>query len=250
MSGRPDAWARLWRVEDRHFWFAGRREIIREALERTGSLDGRRMLEVGCGGGSVLRYLARHTGLRLTGGDLLPEALDYCRRRCAVPVVLLDARRLPFAGRFDVVGLFDVLEHTADDLQVLGECRTALAAHGHLVLTVPARPELWSTWDEFNGHRRRYARREIITKLTRAGFTVIRASYFMSFPAPMMYLWRRLDDLLGRRSGAAADGHLKELSIVPVVNEIALALVRLEKVMMRHVNFPYGASLLAVARKC
>ena len=245
----PGMLAHLWRAEDRHFWFVGRREIIRDILERTTPLHGLRILEVGCGGGNVLRYLAEHTGLRATGGDLVFEALDYCRRRRPVSVVMLDVHRLPFTGCFDIVGLFDVLEHCEDDLQALRECHTALAAHGYLALTVPARPELWSSYDEFSGHKRRYTRRELITKLTQEGFTVTRASYFMAFLAPAMYVSRRLDDRLGRRNAVAPNRHLEELRIVPVINEIALSLIRLEKILLRRMDLPCGASLLAIARK-
>jgi SAM-dependent methyltransferase len=245
----PGALTQLWRAEDRHFWFVGRREIIRDVLERTTPLDGQRILEVGCGSGNVLRYLAEHTGLRVTGGDRIFEALDYCRSRRSVPVVVLDVHRLPFAGCFEIVGLFDVLEHCEDDRQALRECHAVLVPRGYLALTVPARPELWSSYDEFSGHMRRYTREELTMKLTQEGFTVTRASYFMAFLAPAMYVSRHLDDRLGRRNAVAPDRHLQELRVVPGINEIALSLMRLEKIFLRRADLPCGASLLAIARK-
>src|SRR5207302_1171821 len=107
------------------------------------------------------------------GMDLFADGLRFARAR--MPKALLvrgDALHPPFAERFEVVGMFDVLEHVDDDLGVLCALRALIKDHGRLVLTVPAGRALWSYFDEASRHVRRYEVAELRDKLTGAGFEV------------------------------------------------------------------------------
>jgi len=122
----PGFFALLEHAEAHHFWFIGRREIILDALKRhVPDLSGKRMLEIGCGNGNILRYLQNRTELQLTGCDLFMEGLQFCRNQVDIPLYQIDATLLPFHNCFDIIGIFDVLEHiepalldnVLDDLQ-------------------------------------------------------------------------------------------------------------------------------------
>ena len=147
----PYYFAPLAAIEDRHFWFRARNRTLAALLARlTAPLaDGYRVLEVGCGTGNVLRVLEQtcRRGL-VVGMDLYGEGLTFARGRTHCPLVRGDMSHPPFEARFDLIGLFDVLEHLADDRRVLRDVRAMLAPGGRLVLTVPAHPELWSYFDE------------------------------------------------------------------------------------------------------
>jgi SAM-dependent methyltransferase len=99
-----DVWDRIFRERAWGRWPA--EEVVR-AVARLGR-SGLRVLEVGCGAGAQLWYLA-HEGHRPVGLDFAPAALDQARDRLAaedvrVPLVRGDARRLPYAaGSFDLV---------------------------------------------------------------------------------------------------------------------------------------------------
>ncbi len=240
----------LEQAEQRHFWFIGRREIILDTLQRNASdLSGKEMLEIGCGNGNILRYLKERTGIQVAGGDLFPEGLKFCRDQVDVPLYHIDATRLPFQDCFDVIGLFDVLEHIEDDERVLRECRKALRDQGLLILTVPVCPALWGPFDEFSHHKRRYVRSELREKLVRAGFAVERAPHFMSFLFPLLYVLRIINARLGRPTPETVAPVPSDLRVVPIFNSIALRLLRLEKMLMRYVDLPFGTSLLLLARK-
>src|SRR5690242_17458157 len=102
-------------LEDTHWWFTGRRSILARAVEMSVPRQaGARILEVGCGTGGVLRILK---GFGKTYGlDFSHVALLHARRRSGSELVCGDSCQLPFAtGSFDVVGVFDMLEHVADD---------------------------------------------------------------------------------------------------------------------------------------
>lgn len=78
-----------------------------------------------------------------------------CRLNCEL--VQADIYNLPNWKPFDLIGLFDVLEHLPDDVKALKEIRKALKPGGKLILTVPASMKLWSYVDEVAGHYIRYS---------------------------------------------------------------------------------------------
>ena len=246
----PEFFNLLEKAEEHHFWFIARREIILETLRRhVSGLAGKKMLEIGCGNGNILRYLGERTELQLTGGDLFMEGLKFCRRQVGIPLYQIDATALPFRDCFDIIGIFDVLEHIEDDDSVLRECHKALRAQGRLILTVPACPALWGPFDEFSHHQRRYTRRELHDKLRRAGFAIERAPHFMFFLFPLVYALRTLTKRFGRAKVNTADELPDDLRVVPILNPLSLRLLRLEKLLMRYFDLPYGTSLLVVARR-
>ena len=241
----------LFKMEQKHFWHVGRREIILDALRRnTANLPASRMLEVGCGNGSVLAFLMQH-GVAIAGGDVFLEGLRFCRKRVPpASLYQIDILALPFRDEFDIVGAFDVLEHVEDDEKALAEANRALKRGGTLVLTVPAHQFLWSRHDEASHHKRRYSRSDLMAKLERSGFTVNKVTYYMFFLFPVMAAMRLLSRVLrGKRQEKSGAKTSLEMKTVPVVNDVFLAFLRLEKHLIRYVNLPFGASLLITAAK-
>ncbi|MHC4777594.1 MAG: class I SAM-dependent methyltransferase, partial [Planctomycetota bacterium] len=149
----------LFETEDRHFWFRARNRVIDALVASTVSRmePGFLALEVGCGTGNVLRHLEKTCRRgRVVGMDLFAGGLRFARTRTSCPLVTGDMAFPPFRRPFDLVGLFDVLEHLPDDDSALRNIRGLLRDGGRLVVTVPAHQFLWSYVDEFSQHRRRY----------------------------------------------------------------------------------------------
>ena len=241
----------LFRVEDRHFWFRARNGIIRAVVANLEPALAApyRVLEVGCGTGNTLRVLAA-TCRRGTvvGLDLDYEGLPYARDRVGPVVVQGDIRRAPFkaSARFDLVAMFDVLEHIDDDRAALVAVREWLAPGGVLLLTVPGGPELWSAFDVAAHHHRRYTAAELTGKLSDAGFDVDYLSRFMLPLYPLMWAKRRLV----RRAYAAGDAVLDDLRIVPGLNALLGWLLSREVAhVARRRTLPFGASLIALGRR-
>lgn len=214
---------------------------------------GYRVLEAGCGSGNVLRFIERAcTAGTVVGIDFRMEGLRHARARCSCPLVNGDIRMPPFATGFDLIGIFDVLEHLPDDLEALRDLKALLNPGGRLLLTVPAHPSLWSCSDETALHCRRYSLGEMRRKLTGAGYTVEFMTEFMACIFPLLWLSRRLMGLRARNAGRAeaVEVALGEFRIVPVVNPVLNLLLNLEArwVAGGH-RLPFGASLLAIARK-
>jgi SAM-dependent methyltransferase len=253
----PGVYRSLVAVEDRHFWFRARNRAISAVFEtlRNGLAPGYRVLEVGCGTGNVLRVLQKSaTGGTVIGIDLHQEGLDYAKGRLD-PALLVraDIGHPPFSIKFEMVGLFDVLEHLDDDVAALRGLRDLLTDEGILLLTVPADPRLWSYFDVGSHHRRRYEEEDLREKLVESGYVVEYLTPYMSVLHPVLWTARRLTKWLNPKSrDAAAAWNLAgaDLRVRPLSGSVLGFLLEQElRLLKRRRRLPIGASLLAVARR-
>src|SRR3954466_1296493 len=111
-------------VEDTHWWFAGRRRILkgllRQIVSDSGAVGRPRILDVGCGTGANLELLGEFGDAE--GVDVSPDALHFCRDRGLDKVHLGAAEELPFGDEtFDIVTALNVVEHLDDDVAGLKE---------------------------------------------------------------------------------------------------------------------------------
>jgi SAM-dependent methyltransferase len=221
---------KLARLEQRHWWYAERRSVLRRILRdrRTGG----RAADIGAAAGGNTRVL-ESLGWR-------PLALEYSEigaelaRSRGLTVARADAHDLPLAdGSMGVVTALDVLEHLADDHRAASEIRRVLRPDGLLVVAVPADPSLWSAHDDAVGHLRRYTEETLRALLTGAGFEVERLWSWNVLLRPLA--------ALRRKSSSGSD-----LEEVPAVLNAGLrAVVALERLLP--VGRRRGVSLFAVA---
>jgi SAM-dependent methyltransferase len=240
-------------VEEEHFWFRARTQVISGlAKQITAELPpGFRVLEVGCGTGNILRALqdACPAG-NITGVDYYAEGLRHASGRSSANLLQGDIRALPFRRDFDLVGAFDVLEHLPDDVSVLRCLHALLKPGGALLVTVPAHPSLWSYFDEYSKHCRRYTASELGTKVEEAGFRVEYLTEYMTALLPLVWLGRKAASL--KPSGGADSARRRsanDLRVVPVINGALSWLCGQEARFLRaRRQMPFGTSLVTIAR--
>jgi SAM-dependent methyltransferase len=241
-----EAVARMAELEQRHFWFRARSELIASLIARYFPGE-RSLLEIGCGTGLVLARL-RHAfpGLTLTGGDLSRDALEIARVRLPdATFAQMDIRNVPFQEEFGVVCLLDVLEHLDEDLAALEESHRAIRQRGGIIVSVPQHRWLWSAMDEYGRHRRRYARRRVQMLMNRAGFDVVRTTSYVSLLLPLVAASR----LTHRRLTHDYDP-FRELQVPSSLNRACGIALAAENALIRWgVSFRVGSSLVLVGRK-
>jgi hypothetical protein len=123
--------------------------------------------------------------------------------------------------------------------------RRALRKEGGIILTVPQHPFLWSKFDEFSHHVRRYRARDLKSKIERAGFRIVAETSFVSLLFPLVVLSR-----LSRAFSTAEYDGMADLKQAPTVDFCLGTVMDLERLLIRAgVSFPVGGSLLMAARK-
>lgn len=238
-----EAYARIFEIEERLWWYKGRRRVCFNLLQRfLGERRDLDILDVGCGTGYNLKLLERFG--RARGVDMSAEALDFCRRRGVDSVTLHTAGELPFPERsFDLLTAFDVIEHIEDDRAALREFRRVLRPGGWMLIYTPALPWLYNEHDRIVHHKRRYRREELRDKILEAGYRLEHLTYVNGLVLPLVLLARVLAKL---RPGGA--GHQEmEVPSAPV-NALVTALCYAEEPLVRHDLVPVGMTLVAVAR--
>lgn len=237
------AYAAMRESEDEHWWFVGRRAVLRSIIDRIGSLPpAPAVLEAGCGSGGNLPMLAKYGDLHAF--EFNEQARTYAARRTSGPVAF---GALPgevgFGDkRFDLIALLDVLEHIDDDLGSLIALRDRLTDNGSLLITVPAVPALWSDHDVVHHHKRRYSKAHLQHRLAEAGLVTERIGYFNSLLFPLALL-QRLASKLG--AGPSDSSATPPASL----NRILASVFAWEAKLLGWLSFPIGLSLYAVVRR-
>jgi SAM-dependent methyltransferase len=199
-----------------------------------------RVLDYGCGTGGFLHQLQARLGFaRALGVDVSGQALAHARR-------LGDRYRLVEPGDFsaasdaDLVTLMDVLEHVEDDQAFLMGLAAAMPPGAHLLLTVPAMPALFSTWDEALGHHRRYTVRRLARLAAGAGLRTVRVERLFSYLAPAVVFRRLL------ANGPGGDAACEFPPTGPAASVVLRLLNRLEMHLLPPWLRPMGTSLLGL----
>jgi len=149
-----DSWYEIASLD--HFWIQRRFAVLQRL---TGGMieAAKEMAEIGCGNGLLQRQIEDACGREVTGFDLNEYALKQNLSRksgiCCYDIFQADAT---LKERFDVIFLFDVLEHIADEDRFLEALMFHLAPGGHVVVNVPAGQWAYSEYDVAAGHVRRY----------------------------------------------------------------------------------------------
>ena len=234
----------MFRIEQSHWWYTGRRKILTSFVEdicRRVTDRRPRILDVGCGTGANLLMLSQYGDAE--GVDVSEDALAFCRERGLENVKLGAAEKLPYDdGTFDLVTALDVVEHLDDDLAGLREMRRVLRPGGRVLLFVPTFMFLWGLQDDVSNHRRRYRMPELGRVLEQAGFEVERMTYAnITFFMPILTM-RKLMRLTGIK--AESENNIN----VSALNGVLARVLGAESFVLKYMNIPFGVSGLCVAR--
>ncbi len=249
---RADVYQAMAKAEDTHWWFRARRTILTDILKRLSLPKNATILDAGSGTGGNLSMLSGFG--RVYGMEMDREARILANKRSIVEVQegALPGP-IPFDNQlFDLIAMFDVLEHVEQDYSTLTALRDRLTPQGILLLTVPAFEFLWSRHDVIHHHKRRYSLSPLLRMLDRAGYKVTFASYINFWLFPLIALARIVDRLSGGKvvgSAAESEGNA-ELFIPPVpLNNLLEKIFASESRLIKFMRLPFGVSIVLTAQK-
>ena len=239
-----------------NFWYNARSKIISDTIVHSFKLSSRiKFMEIGCGNGFVLKKLkSDHDKIDFHGCDVYVEALRYCRlNNPTVNLFQYNLFKNNLNEKYDCIGLFDVLEHIEQDETALRNINNLLSENGQLILTVPSNMKLWSNNDVVNKHKRRYLAGDLISKLNNNNFEVMYMNHFVCLLFPLLWIKALFQknkkvELSSLKTKQIA--HLLNLKINPALNFIFKLIMNVEIMLIKTgIKFPFGSSIICVARK-
>ena len=235
----------LARVESSHWYYSGKREIVRRWLLRVRPpRPSDQLLDCGAGTGRFAKEMEAHCRVQVL--DDHEESLQILRKQFRPDQVLaLEGDRVPLPdSSLEYITALDVLEHVPADAEVVRGFHRLLRPGGLAVVTVPASMALWSDWDEVLHHYRRYSRTQLRALFPADQWELVYLNYTNVVAYPAVWLLRRW-----RRWFPAAGGSARAEDRIPAAPVNFLLRWLFVSLAFCRIPFPFGVSLLLVARR-
>lgn len=235
-----------YKFEDTYWWFTARSEVVRHVIKKICKLENNStILDVGCGTGGFARDMMKD-GYEVIGLDTSEIALQYAEMRGIKKLYNSTLDKFnPENENIDAITILDVIEHIEDDKAVINDLANTLKSGKWLIATVPAYQWLWSKHDEIHMHYRRYKKSEFKKMFKDAGFEVKFASYYNTFLFLPAVLKRFVDKLTGAEKKQTEPVE----KVSPNMNKTFDTIFKSEKKFLPDVKFPFGLSILLIAKK-
>jgi len=238
---------RMYELEDHHWWFQGRIDLMRKMVAKhCPAVAGRRLrlLDLGCGTGMFISEQSRDK--TVFGLDFSSEALAFTNTRGVSNLVCADSQAMPFASEsFDVVTAFDLIEHVERDDLLIAEAHRVLRPGGVALVAVPAHPFLLGEHDDALHHKRRYTWKRFDGLFDPAMWLRRRMTWTFAAILPGALVVRSIRKILPSPQNPTADTNLN----FPFLNRALLRWHQLENKWTESHNLPFGLSILTVREK-
>jgi SAM-dependent methyltransferase len=234
----------MYKVETQHWWFVARRKIIENVIHKLKLKKGSSILDAGCGTGDNLAVLSKYGEVVAMERD--SNAFQKAHSRGIGKVFKGELPNEIHEGikkDNNLIVLLDVLEHIDDDSQSLSSLKNYLKDDGQILLTVPAYQFLWTIRDDQHHHKRRYTVNKLKELLETNGFKVTYISYFNTFLFPLALIERIKQKLFPSIEES-------DLKMPPkIINSIFEKIFSFESKLVGKMAFPFGLSIIGIAKK-
>ena len=251
---QEDNFKMLLDMQDRHFWYIGRHKFLLKCLKKHLKKSHKSFIDLGGGVGGWIKYLINQLPLdfkEIALGDSSDIALMEAKKLLPnnISFYQIDLKTNHWKEKWDVIFLFDVIEHLPDDQTILNRIFEALKPNGILIVSAPALKYFWSYNDELAKHLRRYNISDYKRLASLTGFNLIDSRYFMFFLSPLYLLSRKFKPKT--LSKTEIDNLMKKTNQVPnsFVNFFLSKIFSAETPLGHLIKFPWGTSVLGVFQK-
>jgi SAM-dependent methyltransferase len=185
--------------------------------------------------------------MNMSVGEIHLKGLQYATQYGIKNRYQFDLLNTPFSNEFDAVCIFDVLEHIQDDDLALKNIHKSLNKNGKIAITVPAHMWLWNRDDAIVGHKRRYTKKQLITKLENNGFEILSARYFFMSIVPLLFI--RTIVKKDNKSKILKSEYNNDRSMNFILSTSLLLVSKLENIFNFLLPNLFGGSLLLIAKR-
>jgi len=238
-------------IEEKHWWFTARRQIIHKILTRIATPeDGLSLINIGCGTGGDLSYLSN--SYRCIGIDSSSTAVTAAQKCAPKANIILgsNVEAVPQRQKSEHrVWLFlDVLEHIEEERNFFSTYAEVMEPGEAVIITVPANPSLLSSHDESFGHYRRYTDKTLKMIWYKLPFESLILSHFNTRLYPLIWLIRNIENKIGKTAGKEES----DFQLLPSLMNTILHKVfygehkRILGIMDGGSPYHFGTSLIAV----
>ena len=231
----------LYSLEENFWFFKGMRKIQFNLLEKYNKNNNLKILDTGCGTGFLMTQLKKYGEVH--GIDISVDALNYCKERGLVNVHKGTIESLPFEeNTFDLVTSLDVIYHkwVKSDLEALKEINRVLKKDGLLLVQEASYNFMKSSHDKAVMTRERYTKKNLKKKLEQANFEIKKITYVNTILFPIVLIKRLLE----------SPSESSEVKKIPkFFNNLFTKILYFESSLLKNINFPFGLSIIAIAKK-
>lgn len=235
------AYRQMAELDQRHWWYRARREILAELIRReVRPPEHAKLLEIGCGTGHNFAMLAQFG--HLDAIELDADSRTLAEQRLGRSIMTSPLPELVGVQdrHYDLIAALDVIEHIDEDAAAIGAIATKLKSGAKFLMTVPAHQWMWSAHDTVNHHKRRYSKSSLRKLIEGSPLRIDKIGYFNSLLFPAAIAERLASKVRGKDSGDLA---LPAGSLNSALEHVFAA----ERHLVGRFPLPPGLSLFAVA---
>lgn len=234
-----------YKLENTYWWFIARNRIVMDIVNKFVKIEPHtQILDVGCGtGGFTKMLLEKYDAIGL---DTSPIAIEYCKKHSIEKLFLGTLDEFPTTDfNIQAITILDVIEHIESDDAIVEQIYKTLPQNGWLIATVPAYKWLWSEHDVLHKHYRRYTKKDFVTLLKKHNLQIEYSTYFNTFLFIFSALKRIYENIFQKKNKP-----IDPVDKVPAfLDKIFKAVFLSEKFFIPHIKFPFGLSILVIAKK-
>jgi len=239
-----------YQLESSYWWFKGQRDILVDSIMRSQSTISGPILDAGCGTGMNLETITKLLSPHSVGFDISEWALPFLQQRDLTNrVCQASINEIPFPDdHFEIsfsLGVFECEE--VNEERAFSEIWRVTQPGGLIILVVSAYQWLLAPHDKPIHAVRRYNRASLTKLITSKPVLIRRITNLYPSLFPLIVATRLINNWTDSNDDMPQESDLRPLP--NLLNQILYQIVNIERYLLRHVDFPFGSSLLAIVRK-
>lgn len=230
-----------------HFWIQWRFAAFFDQLKSAGIPTNStfKVLDIGCGNGILSEQIEKNTEWIVDGTDLSIEGLKAnAPKRGDLYLYNISEKRPEFKEKYDIIFLFDILEHLTNVNEFIAAALFHLKPEGYCFINVPALPSLHSTYDKVVGHFRRYNKKMLSETFSSSNIQIINMRYWgFTLLLPLFLRTKLITDHMEKQK-VINKGFMPPNKLV---HSLLKTIMKIE--LFFNASFLPGTSLLAIIQK-